>query len=102
MDVWLQDQQKALLSVALDHDMKSLLLECAFTWFRGGIQHCFFFVLLFACCFFCLLVCLLVLWFAGGDTCFSVFVEWLRGTIKDLKIEKEHLCECVCVCVCVV
>ena len=57
-----------------------------------GSLVCLLFVLLV-----CLLVYLFVLWFAGGDTCFSVFVEWLRGTIKDLKIEKEHLCECVCV-----
>ena len=59
MDVWLQDQQKALLYVALDHDMKSLLLECAFTWFRGGIQHCvFWFSCLLVVVFVYLFVCL--------------------------------------------
>ena len=31
-----QVQRKALLSVALDHGMRSLLRDCAFTWSSGG------------------------------------------------------------------
>jgi hypothetical protein len=59
-----QVQRKALLSVALDHGMRSLLRDCAFTWSSGG-----------------------------GDISFSVFLDWLRDKMEDMRNQKDHICQ---------
>ena len=57
------------------------------------------------CVHACVRECVYVLCFhfKGADSYFSMFVDWLRDSLEDMKIKKDEICEykCVCVCVCV-
>ena len=78
-----QVQRKALLSVALDHGMRSLLRDCAFTWSSGGtctsdsqLHHHY----------------VISISPVGGDISFSVFLDWLRDKMEDMRNQKDHIC----------